>query len=102
MFTQLSIFNLWKFCISLEYWLNYFSSQKSGFGSFLSIIESQKIKPVFYTSTKLSERAAGMAKALGVLVEENKSIGEFPRIKCNINTDEFGRETKIYHLPMGQ
>ncbi|PLX05703.1 MAG: hypothetical protein C0596_19085 [Marinilabiliales bacterium] len=31
-----------------------------------------------------------------------KIIGEFPRIKCNINKDENGNETRIYHLPMDQ
>lgn len=37
-----------------------------------------------------------------VKVIANRDFEEFPRIKCNINRDEFGSETKIYHLPMDQ
>ena len=43
-----------------------------------------------------------MATALSVEIIENEPLGEFPRIKCNINNDEFGSQTKIYHLPMDQ
>jgi hypothetical protein len=43
-----------------------------------------------------------MAQALSVEVMEKEPLGEFPRIKCNINTGETGQKTKIYHLPMDQ
>jgi hypothetical protein len=43
-----------------------------------------------------------MANALSIEYNENVPIGEFPRIKCNINYNEFGEQTKIYHLPMDQ
>ena len=43
-----------------------------------------------------------MAKALSIEVIENEPMKEFPRIKCNINTDQFGKQSKIYHLPMDQ
>jgi hypothetical protein len=29
-------------------------------------------------------------------------LKEFPRIKCNVNRDEYGFESKIYHLPFDQ
>ncbi len=43
-----------------------------------------------------------MADALSVEIMANKPIGDFPRIKCNTNYNEFGLNTKIYHLPMDQ
>ena len=50
----------------------------------------------------MSDKAKEMANALNVEVMENEPIGKFPRIKCNTNYDEFGSNTKIYHLPMDQ
>lgn len=53
----------------------------------------------FVTSTKLSEKAKMVAAELGIEITENLPLGDFPRIKCNINrtTGE-----KIYHLPFDQ
>mgnify|MGYP003292839378 CR=1 FL=1 len=53
----------------------------------------------FVTSTKLSEKAKMVAAELGIKITENLPLGDFPRIKCNINrtTGE-----KIYHLPFDQ
>lgn len=39
---------------------------------------------------------------MDIKYKENYPIGEFPRIKCNISKDEYGNETKIYHLPTDQ
>lgn len=59
---------------------------------------AKKIKPVFITSTQLSDMAKEFAKYLKVKVVENLDLQEFPRIKCNISkTGE-----KIYHLPFDQ
>ncbi|MBQ1434854.1 MAG: hypothetical protein IIZ19_03045, partial [Clostridia bacterium] len=33
---------------------------------------------------------------------ESLELGEYPCIKCNIGRDEYGYETKIYHLPFDQ
>ena len=54
---------------------------------------------MFVTSTTLSETAAEFASSLNISVAENKSLGDYPIIKCNIN-----RSTgeKIYHLPFDQ
>ena len=43
-----------------------------------------KAKPVFITSTQLSETALKFAKYLDIEVVQNKEFQEFPRIKCNI------------------
>jgi len=106
------------FGTTMEYWLNNYqsvrnewnlftqninsdSSQKS-FEEFAKFLNEEKLKPIFFTSTSLSDKAKEMAKALSVEIRENEAPGEFPRIKCNTNYDEFGRGTKIYHLPMDQ
>ena len=43
-----------------------------------------------------------MADVLNVKIVENYPLGNFPRIKCNTNYNEFREKTKIYHLPMDQ
>jgi len=87
----------------MEYWIqNSKNDKQTSFEVFSNMINDEKIRPIFFTSTKLSTKAKYMADALSVEVEENHQIQDFPRIKCNINTDEFGSETKIYHLPMDQ
>lgn len=60
------------------------------------------VRPVFITNITLSGTAKAFANYLKVEVLENHDMEEFPRIKCNINRDESGLETKIYHLPMDQ
>jgi hypothetical protein len=59
------------------------------------------VVPVFITNIKLSSTARKFADKLGVLIIE-KELNNFPRIKCNVGKDEFGYETKIYHLPFDQ
>lgn len=63
--------------------------------------KSLDIIPVFITNIELSETAQKFANKLGVQIIQ-KDLEEFPRIKCNINKDEFGLETRIYHLPFDQ
>lgn len=58
--------------------------------------------PVLITSTTLSETAIKFARKLNVTIIQEKPLKEFPRIKCNIGKDEYGNETKIYHLPFDQ
>ena len=92
------------FGTTMEYWIKYFNGNKKqkSFEEFSHMLNEQKLRPIFYTSTSLSDKAKEMAKALSIEVVENEPLGEFPRIKCNINSGEFGGETKIYHLPMDQ
>lgn len=56
-------------------------------------------KGLLITNIELSDTAKKFAEILKIEYVENKPLGNFPRIKCNIGHDEFG-ETHIYHLPM--
>ncbi len=81
--------------------LKYFLEQhpRATFYDFFTALEKRTIAPVFVTSTTLSETAAEFASSLNISVAENKSLGDYPIIKCNVN-----RSTgeKIYHLPFDQ
>jgi hypothetical protein len=66
------------------------------------VVSEPLLRPIFFTSTSLSDKAKEMAKALSIEVVENEPLGNFPRIKCNISSGERGGEIKIYHLPMDQ
>ena len=57
---------------------------------------------VLITNIELSPMAQKMANYLHIGFTENIELGIFPCIKCNINRDEFGLTTKIYHLPFDQ
>ena len=54
---------------------------------------------VFVTTTKLSTKARAVADELGIKLYESVPLGEFPRIKCNVNR---ATNEKIYHLPFDQ
>lgn len=91
------------FGTTMEYWVKNFRDYKKqkSFEEFAKFLTENKLRPIFFTSTSLSDKAKEMANALSVEIIENEPLGEFPRIKCNINNDEYG-QTKIYHLPMDQ
>jgi len=87
------------FGTTMEYWIKNFKTKCKTFEDFAKILNNNELRPVFYTSTSLSEKAREMADALSIEIIENAPIGEFPRIKCNIS----GRDReKIYHLPFDQ
>lgn len=65
-------------------------------------IDPQKVKGVLVTNITLSSTAKRFADYLGMEIVENFALGDYPCIKCNINKDEFGNPTKIYHLPFDQ
>ncbi|MCK5475858.1 MAG: restriction endonuclease [Candidatus Pacebacteria bacterium] len=92
------------FGTTMEYWIKNFKNYEKpkSFEEFAKFLNENKLRPIFFTSTNLSDKAREMADTLSVEIIENEPLGEFPRIKCNINTDEFGSQTKIYHLPMDQ
>ncbi|MCK5059948.1 MAG: restriction endonuclease [Candidatus Pacebacteria bacterium] len=92
------------FGTTMEYWVKNFNNHKTPktFEEFAKFLNESKLRPIFFTSTSLSDKAKEMANALSVEIIENEPLGEFPRIKCNVNNDEFGSQTKIYHLPMDQ
>jgi len=68
----------------------------------LSSPQKCNVTPVLVTSISLSDTANSFAEYLNVKVIDNKQMSDFPRIKCNINRDECGTKTRIYHLPMDQ
>jgi hypothetical protein len=92
------------FGTTMEYWIKNFRDHKKpkSFEEFAKFLNENKLRPIFFTSTSLSDKAKEMANALSVEIIENEPLGEFPRIKCNRNNDELGSRTKIYHLPMDQ
>lgn len=65
-------------------------------------VSQDNVKGVLVTNITLSDTAKKMARYLGVNYEECVESGDYPCIKCNIGRDEFGSETKIYHLPFDQ
>ena len=85
------------FGTTLKYFLEKFPD--ATFLDFFKALQEKTIVPVFITSTVLSETAKEFATSLNITVAENKLIGDYPLIKCNINktTGE-----KIYHLPFDQ
>ena len=68
----------------------------------LSAPEKKTVIPVFVTNISISDTAKSFSEYLDVKVVNNKEMSEFPRIKCNVNRDEWGSETRIYHLPIDQ
>lgn len=58
----------------------------------------QIVTGTFTTTTHLSERARQFAEQLGVRVEEDFPLSDYPRIKCNVSRDR----QRIYHLPFDQ
>jgi hypothetical protein len=65
-------------------------------------VERPNVKGILVTNIELSKTAKQMANMLKVEYVENYELGDYPCIKCNINRDEYGLETKIYHLPFDQ
>lgn len=62
-------------------------------------LSPDSVVPVLITNIEVSPVARMAANFLGVTLTENYPLRSFPRIKCNIGRDEFGK-TYIYHLPM--
>ena len=66
------------------------------FGTFAQLSD---IRPVFVTSTRLSDRAKDFATLLGVDVREGVKLGDYPIVKCNISKQS---KERLYHLPFDQ
>lgn len=65
-------------------------------------LTKKQVTGLLITNIELSPMAKKMAEYLGIEYVENFETGDYPCIKCNINKDEFGYPTKIYHLPFDQ
>lgn len=61
-----------------------------------------KVKPIFITTTNLSETAEKFASLLKIEVINIPFDKNYPKIKCNPGIDKDGKSTKIYHLPFDQ
>ena len=61
-----------------------------------SLFEGPRVVPVLITSGKVSDTAVKFAEILDIEIRK-WPLGNYPRIKCNINGCE-----KIYHLPFDQ
>lgn len=87
------------FGTTIEYCLSRGSKESFHPSLFPELIQREKIKATFITSTKLSEKAKEFAKVLKIQVRENFPLQRYPSIKCNVS-----RRTgeKIYHLPFDQ
>ena len=57
-----------------------------------------EVRGTFTTTTSLSDRARRFADELGIQVEEQVPLADYPRIKCNISRSG----ERIYHLPFDQ
>jgi hypothetical protein len=60
----------------MEYWIENFSKNNKAktFEDFSNFLNNSKLIPIFFTSTKLSNRAKKMAIALGIKIIESKPI----------------------------
>ena len=71
-----------------------------------SCIENNKkasdVTGMLITNTELSDTAKKMASFLGIQYLEKYDLEDYPCIKCNINYNEYGEKTYIYHLPFDQ
>ncbi len=56
------------------------------------------VRPIFITTTELSDKARRIAQTLNVEVIENEPFEEWPMIKCNLSSTG----ERIYHLPFDQ
>lgn len=61
-----------------------------------SLFEGPRVSPILITSGLVSDTAKQFAKILDIEIR-NWPMGDYPRIKCNINGAD-----KIYHLPFDQ
>lgn len=60
------------------------------------------VRGMFVTNIDFSDTAKKFADYLGIKIHGCVERGSYPMIKCNIGKDEFGYETRIYHLPFDQ
>lgn len=88
------------FGTTVEYWVKNMARKNTAQPNlFPELLKQDRIKPIFITSTKLSEKAREFANVLGVHVQENIPLQRYPCVKCNIS---MRNGEKIYHLPFDQ
>jgi hypothetical protein len=88
------------FGTTVKYWIEQKMTSVESQPEFLvTLIKQSRIKPVFITSTGLSDVAKEFANELGIEVKEKFPFEKYPSIKCNVSKRKGER---IYHLPMDQ
>lgn len=89
------------FGTTVKYYIDYVEGQYQNYNLslFPDLLREGNIRPVFYTSTKLSDTAKRFAEALGMEIHENIPLQQYPIIKCH-TSKQTGE--KIYHLPFDQ
>ena len=87
------------FGTTVHYFLKMTDKSEQNISDFYNALKNERIKPVFVTSTELSDTALSFSEALDVKVIKNKKIERYPLIKCNVNQST---GEKIYHLPFDQ
>lgn len=86
----------------LDRWeVNKYKSKGSLFED-IGIPFNEDFQPVFITTTELSATALEFAEALRIQILTIPYEKNYPRIKCNVGKDQFGKITRIYHLPFDQ
>ncbi len=66
------------------------------------ITPGKNVIGMFVTNIEFSDMAKKFADMLKIKLLGSHSAGDYPMIKCNIGTDEYGKQIKIYHLPFDQ
>lgn len=80
--------------------INYICENYPNIKDPVSLIRNNVVKPVFITSTDLSDKARIVAKSLNVELREKHGLDwDYPKIKCNPNS---ATGERIYHLPFDQ
>ena len=65
-------------------------------------LDLSSVAGLLITNIELSPTAKKMATYLGINFVEHFEAGDYPCIKCNIGHNQYGEQTKIYHLPFDQ
>ena len=65
-------------------------------------LDFSSVEGLLITNIELSPMAKKMASYLGINFVEHFEAGDYPCIKCNIGRNQYGEQTKIYHLPFDQ
>ena len=70
------------FGTTMEYWIKNFRNRNKpkSFAEFSKFLNESKLRPIFFTSIKLSEKAKEMANALSVEIIENEPLLSTNRI----------------------
>lgn len=84
------------FGTSMKYYMDYKKGNLDLFD--FGIPFDENFKPIFITTTNLSDTAKEFADVLRIKIDTIPFDNDYPRVKCNINS----KGEKIFHLPFDQ